>query len=221
MLFLTSKFLSLSLYLPLSLKTSKNIMDRKSYPRPLISRQLSHGHRRVKGVRIARRWPPHGRAPQVPPAMLGTHKRLKKITQVLARRDRRTLETEKSSREARRSSVGGWAGRSPEGRRPSCGSFHPDKHRSGPGIPPPSRPPVPGAVPPVMWPSPATEGQHPIPGWRGACLPAKRKLAKRFPLPAPKMATRASPPHETHALYSAPTSPTPAPRVSLDFCKSP
>ena len=57
-----------------------------------------------------------------------------------------------------------------------------------------------------------------IPDWQRAQCQARmeRKLGERFPLPAPKMAARASTPRETHALC-----PTSASQVSLDFCKSP
>lgn len=57
--------------------------------------------------------------------------------------------------------------------------------------------------------APAWDRGATVLGWRGACLHPKRKLATRFPLPAPKMATTASRPHETHALYSAATNPAP------------
>lgn len=64
---------------------------------------------------------------------------------------------------------------------------------------------------------PGTGGVR-IPDWQGAQRAARteRKLGERFPLPAPKMAARASPPCETHALC-----PTSASQVLLDFCKSP
>lgn len=108
--------------------------------------------------------------------------------------------------------MGGWAGRRAERRRHSPGRSHPDEHRSLPRTPAPRQRPSTVGAPSSQGCSRdvagAWDGGATILGWRGACLHAERKLAKRFPLPAPKMATPASPPHGTHALYSASTRPS-------------
>lgn len=69
---------------------------------------------------------------------------------------------------------------------------------------------------------PGTRGAT-VPSWRGAFrqVLTERKRTKRLPLPGPKMATRASPPRETHALHpvSAPSALTGLLQVTVGSLK--
>lgn len=107
------------------------------------------------------------------------------------------------------SSVGGRAGRRPEGEGgPPPGVFIPTNSASYPTSLTPAAPlHRRGQLFPRCGPGLGPRCNRPRLA-RGV-PPPKRKLATRFPLPAPKMATTASRPHETHALYSAATNPAP------------